>query len=509
MNEDYLIGLDIGTGGAKGLLVASNGKVVATATASYPLLTPQPGWSEQNPEDWWEATVKVLKDLMQKGKGYPVGLGLTGQMHGAVFLDRDGQVLRPAILWNDARTGAECREIEERVGSGRLREITGNPALAGFQAPKILWLRNHEPRNYSQVRHVLLPKDYVRFRLTGKFATDASDAAGTLLLALEERNWSEEILSALKIPHDWLPQIYEGPEVTGEVSEEAAHITGVPAGTPVVAGGADNAAAAIGSGIIRPGTGLLSLGTSGVILVHTETPRIDPSGALHSFCHAVPGKYYSMGVILSAGGSLHWFRDAIGAPEIVAAGKSTTNSYDLLVAEAAASPPGAGGLFFLPYLAGERTPHMDPDARGAWIGLSLAHRRKHLIRAVLEGVGFAFNDAWERIIALELAPPVLRLVGGGAQSGLWRKIIASILNVPLQRLEIEEGPAFGAALLAGVGCGMYNTVGEAIEQVVRLKGELEKPDPSLVAIYRREYKRYIKLYPALKKSGVWGDPAQR
>jgi len=395
------------------------------------------------------------------------------------------------------------------VGEDRLREITGNPALAGFQAPKILWLRNHEPENYSQVRHVLLPKDYVRFKLTGKFTTDASDAAGTLLLDLEERNWSEEILSALKIPYDWLPQVYEGPEVTGEVSEEVTRITGLPVGTPVVAGGADNAAAAIGSGVIRPGTGLLSLGTSGVILAYTETPRIDPSGALHSFCHAVPGKYYSMGVILSAGGSLHWFRDAIGAPGMEETGNATTNLYDFLIAEAEKSPPGARGLFFLPYLAGERTPHMDPDARGAWIGLSLAHRREHLIRAVLEGVGFAFNDAWERIIALGLAPSGLRLVGGGAQSELWRKIIASILNVPLQRLEIEEGPAFGVALLAGVGCGMYDTVEEAVEHAVRVKGELEEPDPSLVEFYRPEYKRYIKLYPALKKSGVWRDLAQK
>jgi len=422
-----------------------------------------------------------------------VSLGLTGQMHGAVFLDEKGDVIRPAILWNDARTGTECREIEDKVE--RLRGITGNPALVGFQAPKLLWLREHEPENYAAVRHVLLPKDYLRYRLSGGFATDARDASGTLLLDLSRRDWSDEILAALAIPRDWLPDVYEGPEITDRVAQDAARITGLVAGTPIAAGAGDNAAAAIGCGVVDSSVGLLSLGTSGVVFASTDRLRIDPTGALHAFCHAIPGAYHLMGVVLSAGGSLPWAMDLL-SPDGV--------DYGAFIEGAARIPPGSEGLFFLPYLAGERTPHMDPAARGAWIGLSLAHGRDHLVRAVLEGVAFALRDAWERMKMLDAAPSVLRVVGGGAKSALWMRILSSVLNVPLQRIEVDEGAAFGAALLAGVGAGMYADLHEAVNRTVKARAESECPEPSLVDEYEALYPGYVGLYPALKGSGLWG-----
>ena len=356
-DQDLCIGLDVGTSGVKAILVAADGAVVASAGAEYPLLTPRPGWTEQEPEDWWRASCAALRRLRAAAPGPIAALGLTGQMHGAVFLAADGQVIRPAILWNDQRTAAECAEIERRVGAERLRAIAGNPALTGFQAPKALWLRRHEPEAYARVRHLLLPKDFVRFRLTGDFASDASDAAGTLLLDLAARDWSAELLGALEIPRDWLPRVHEGPEVTGRVSAAGAAASGLPEGLPVVAGGGDNAAAAVGCGVVRPGTGLVSLGTSGVVFVASAGLEIDPGGALHAFCHAVPGRYHLMGVVLSAGGSLRWYREAIGAPPAEGGG----DPYDALMTAAAAVAPGAEGLFFLPYLAGERTPHMDPQ----------------------------------------------------------------------------------------------------------------------------------------------------
>lgn len=495
------IGLDIGTGGAKGLLVDPEGRVLARATASYPLYTPRPGWSEQDPGDWWEAAVRVLWELSRQAQGRIAGVGLTGQMHGAVFLDGKLEVIRPAILWNDARTGEECRQIEARIGSERLRKITGNPALAGFQAPKVLWLRKNELENFSRVRYVLLPKDYVRLKLTGELATDASDAAGTLLLDLRKRDWSDEILSALEIPRNWLPEVYESPEVTGALTREAERLTGIPAGTPVVAGGGDNAASAVGVGVVEEGTGLLSLGTSGVIFVHADAPQIDPEGAIHCFCHAVPGKYHLMGVVLSAGGSFQWYRDVLASEEREVAGRLGLDPYELLTKEAERVPPGAEGLLFLPYLSGERTPHMDPAARGAWIGLSLAHRREHLVRAVLEGVAFALKDSLVRIQGLGASPEELRSVGGGMRSPLWRRIIASVLGVPLRRLAVEEGAAYGAALLAGVGAGVYTDVYGAVRKAVRLQDEVEWPDPELSAIYRPLYERFTYLYPALKEVG--------
>lgn len=507
MKQHGLIGLDIGTSGCKGLLVSPEGQVLAAHSAEYPLLTPRPGWSEQEPEAWWKAATGVLKRLIGRAEELGVevlALGLTGQMHGSVFLDAEGRSIRPALLWNDARTALECQEIEERVGPRRLREIAGNPALTGFQAPKILWLRKNEPEAYARVRQVLLPKDFIRYRLTGGFATDASDAAGTLLLDLARRDYSREILQALEIPPDWLPKVHEGPQVTGQVSAEAARQTGLPQGLPVIAGGGDNAAAAVGSGVVREGTASVSVGTSGVIFAHSDRPSVDPEGALHAFCHAVPGKYHLMGVILSAGGSLRWYRDRLAGEEVAAAKGAGRDPYELLMEQAAGVPPGAEGLYFLPYLAGERTPHLDPHARGAWVGLSLAHRKGHLVRAILEGVSFALKDSLVRIEALGVHPVALRTVGGGMRSPLWREIIAATLQAPLQGLEVEEGPAFGAALLAGVGAGAYRDVDEAVAKAVRLEPETTPPDPELARTYQGLYRQYTRLYPALKKSGVFG-----
>lgn len=501
--EKCLIGLDIGTSSAKGLLITTDGRVVAKTVVTYPFFIPRPGWSEQDPAEWWKATVKIFRELAATRKCEILGIGLTGQMHGAVFLDENLEVIRPAILWNDSRTGKECEEIENLLGSDRLKNITGNPALAGFQAPKILWLKKHEPQSFSRIRYVLLPKDYVRLKLTGELATDVSDAAGTLLLDLRKRDWSEEILSALSIPRKWLPPVYEGPEVTGYLTAEVERLTGIPKGTPVVAGGGDNAASAIGAGVVEEGAGLLSVGTSGVIFVHTDAPKIDATGAIHCFCHAVPGKYHLMGVVLSAGGALQWFHDKIVSESLGASGGSERVPYEMLIHAAENVPPGADGLLFLPYLSGERTPYMDPTARGAWVGLSLAHGKAHLVRAILEGVAFALKDSWVRIQRLGVNPPELRAVGGGTRSSLWRKILAAVLQVPLRRLEIEEGAAYGAALLAGVGAGAYRDVYEAVRVAVRLREECEKPDELLSSLYIEPYERYVRLYPALKQAAIF------
>lgn len=487
------IGLDVGTSGVKGVLVAADGRVLATATADYPLATPRPGWTEQDPADWWRASRAVLRELAGQAPAPIEALGLTGQMHGSVFLDRAGQVIRPALLWNDQRTAAACAEIEHRVGAARLRRIAGNPALTGFQAPKVLWLRDHEPEAWRRLRHLLLPKDYVRYRLTGDFATDASDAAGTLLLDLRARDWSAEILDALEIPADWLPRVHEGPEITGRISAAGAAASGLPEGLPVVAGGGDNAAAAVGCGAVRPDTGFVSLGTSGVVFVPSAGLEIDPGGALHAFCHAVPGRYHLMGVILSAGGSLRWCRDVLGP----AAPAADADPYDALLAAAATIAPGAEGLFFLPYLAGERTPHMDPDARGAWIGLTLAHGRAHLVRALIEGVSFALRDSLVLMHRLGVVPARLNVVGGGARSPVWRRILAAALGIPLQRLAVEEGPAMGAALLAAVGAGVHVDVDAAVAAAVRPEGVPELPDPDWMARYAFLHERFVALYPAL------------
>lgn len=500
-NGGLCIGLDVGTSGVKAVLATPDGRVLESASQEYPLLTPKPGWTEQEPEAWWQASCNVLKTLVEKAPGPIEGVGLTGQMHGAVFLDGDGQVVRPALLWNDQRTAGECREIEERVGKDALRRIAGNPALTGFQAPKILWLRNQEPEAYARLRHVLLPKDFVRFRLTGALATDASDAAGTLLLDLKTRDWSGDILDALDIDPTFLPKVYEGPEVTGRISAAGAEASGLQKGVPVVAGGGDNAAAAVGSGVVTGGSGFVSLGTSGVVFVATDDAVIDPEGRLHSFCHAVPGRYHLMGVILAAGGSLRWYRDNLAR----LSADEGDGAYEEIFSRAAEVAPGADDLFYLPYLAGERTPHMDPFARGAFAGLTLAHDDRHMARAVIEGVSFALKDSLVLIQALGIAPEQLYAVGGGARSETWRRWLSAILDIRLQRLEAEEGPAMGAALLAMVGAGVHDDVDRAVAAAVRPKGPGVTPDSDLAERYRPIHRRFAKLYPALAETGLWRD----
>ncbi len=491
-----LLGLDIGTTGARALLCDEHGRVLSVATAEYPLSTPQPLWSEQNPEDWWRGACDALRAIVAQAAVAPEqirGLGLTGQMHGSVFLDEHDQVIRPALLWNDQRTAAECAEITARVGAERLIAIAGNPALTGFQAPKILWLRNHEPDRYARVAQVLLPKDYIRRRLTGISATDAADAAGTLLLDLRRRDWSDEILAALDIPRAWLPRVFEGPEVTGEVHPDVAAALGLPAGLPVIAGGGDNAAAAVGAGIVQSGIFSSSIGTSGVIFAHSDEIALDPHGRLHTFCHSVPGRYHLMAVTLAAGGSFRWFRDTLRA----VIGQHL--GYDDLTNLAESVPPGAEGLIFLPHLSGERTPHLDPLARGAFIGLTARHTLAHMARAVMEGVVFSLRDGLEIMRNLGMAPGQIRVTGGGGKSPLWRQMQADIYATPVATLAAEEGPAYGAALLAGVGAGLFRDVTDAVDRCVTLTASIA-PNDRAVAQYDRVYAIYRDMYTALRDS---------
>jgi xylulokinase len=477
------IGLDVGTGGARAVAVDGAGNVVAEASSEYPLHSPRPGWTEQDPADWWEGAKAALGEVAALAGGDVAGIGLTGQMHGSVFLDSADEVIRPALLWNDQRTGEQCEEITEAVGAERLIQLAGNPALTGFQAPKVVWLREKEAENYARVSRVLLPKDYVRLLLTGEHATDASDAAGTLFLDVKRRDWSGEILSALEVPPEWMPRVHEGPESTGVLRENAAGELGLPAGIPVAAGGGDNAAAAVGTGIVAPGLVSSSVGTSGVLFAHTQEFKPDPSGRLHAFCHAVPGAYHLMGVTLSAGGSLSWWRDVIGG------------DFDELTGAASGVPPGAEGLIFLPYLSGERTPHLDPRARGAFFGLTARHGAAHMTRAVMEGVVFSLRDSLGIMRGLGVPVEEVRATGGGARSALWRGLQADVYGEPVRRTAADEGPAYGAALLAGVAAGTYADVGEA-SSVVRVREEVTEPDPGRAKAYDDHYEVYRSLYPA-------------
>jgi xylulokinase len=413
---------------------------------------------------------------------------MTGQMHGLTLLDQDGTVLRPAILWNDQRTGPQCDEIRARLGKGRLIQITGNDALTGFTAPKVLWVQENEPEIYARARHILLPKDYVRFRLTGDYAVDRADGAGTLLFDIKSRDWSAQVLEALNIPAGWLPRTYEGPDVTGHISEEAAAMTGLRTGTPVVGGGGDQAAQAVGVGAVRPGIVALTLGTSGVVFASTNQPFVEPEGRLHAFCHAVPGRWHLMGVMLSAAGSLRWYRDTLAPGQ----------DFDSLLAPAAPVPAGSEGLLFLPYLTGERTPYPDPLARGAFVGLTVRHTQPHLTRAVLEGVAFGLRDSFELMKEAGLAEiHQVRASGGGARSPLWRQIIADVLDVELVTVNTTEGAAYGAALLAGVGAGLWLDVDSACETTVRTTGSTP-PERETAAHYASSYALYRRLYPDLK-----------
>ena len=482
-----LLGLDVGTGGARALAMDEKGNVVAETSASYPLHSPRPGWTEQDPADWWRAAEEVLGRVAAKIEDEIVGLGLTGQMHGSVFLDSSDEVIRPALLWNDQRTGEQCEKITRSVGERRLIEIAGNPALTGFQAPKILWLRDEEPENYGKVDCILLPKDYVRLRLTGEHATDASDAAGTLLLDVRRRNWSGEILDAVELPSEWMPTVYEGSESTGTLRKEMAEELGLPAGIPVAAGGGDNAAAAVGTGIVREGLVSSSVGTSGVLFAYTDAFSPDPSGRLHAFCHAMPGAYHLMGVTLSAGGSLAWWREAL------------MDDYAALVEAASEIAPGSEGLIFLPYLTGERTPLLDPNARGSFFGLTARHDIPHMTRAVMEGVIFSLRDSLE--IMRDLGVPVeeVRATGGGARSALWRELQADIYGAPIRRTVSEEGPAYGASLLAGVAANIYGNVREA-SSLVTLREEVTEPNSERASAYEEYYGVYRSLYPATREA---------
>jgi xylulokinase len=487
--QGTLLGIDVSTTGAKALLIDPGGNVVASATTPLSLSTPRPLWSEQDPRDWWQGVRQSIRQVLE-GSGAASSsiftIGLTGQMHGLVLLDEGGDVLRPAILWNDQRTGAQCDAIRARLGRERLIRITGNDALTGFTAPKILWVQENEPEIFARARHILLPKDYIRYKLTGDYAIDKADGSGTILFDLERRDWSGEVLAALDIPAGWLPPTFEGPQITGAVSAQAAEQTGLPQGTPVVGGGGDQAAQAVGVGAVQPGIIALTLGTSGVVFASTETALIEPQGRLHAFCHALPDRWHLMGVMLSAAGSLQWYRDTL-APG---------TGFNELVEEARAVPAGSEGLLFLPYLTGERTPHPDPLARGAWIGLTVRHGRAHLTRAVLEGVAFGIKDSFTLIrSAGSAAIEQVRISGGGARSALWRQILADVLEVELVTVNTTEGAAFGAALLASVGAGYYDSVEGACEAAVRITGRTEPSGDT--GIYQDYYPRYQALYPVL------------
>lgn len=460
-----LVGLDVGTTGAKAVAIAPDGAVLARAEVPYELSTPKPGWAEQDPEDWLRASERALAELDVEIEA----IGLSGQMHGLVALDASDRVLRPAILWNDQRTAAECAEIEERVGLERLIRLTGNRALTGFTAPKLLWLRRHEPEVYERTAHLLLPKDYVRLRLFGERATDVADASGTLLFDVAARQWSEQVLEALDLPGEWLPTVYESPAVPG------------------APGAGDQAAAALGVGVDRPGPISVVLGTSGVVFAALPAYAADAQGRVHAFCHAVPGAWHAMGVMLSAAGALRWLRDALGTKE----------GFGTLIAEAQRWPPTVEGLVFLPYLAGERTPHADPSARAAFTGLSLRHDRGALVRAVLEGVAYGLRDSFELLAELGVRGEVGRISGGGAQSDLWLRIVASVLGLPIERTTVAEGSAYGAALLAGVAAGVFADVHDAVARCVRIRDTID-PDPEWRAAYEDGYRRFRRLYPALR-----------
>lgn len=491
------LGVDIGTSGTKTIAIDLSGKVIASASASYPCHHPKPLWSEQDPEDWWRATVKTIKAVVKQAKlkaGDVKGIGLSGQMHGSVFLDKNHEVIRPALLWNDQRTAAECEEIEKLAGGRKkLIKMVANPALTGFQAPKILWLRNNEPRNFAKLAHVLLPKDDVRRRLTGELATEVSDASGTLLLDVVKRKWSKPLLSKLDLDASLLPECYESEEVTGTLMPKIAKQLGLSTDCVVVGGAGDCAAGAVGNGIVKAGSLNSSLGTSGVVFCHSETPEYDPNGRLHTFCHAVRGKWHMMGVTLSAAGSFQWFADTLCQADKKAKG----DIFEKLIAEAAETPAGADGLFFLPYLSGERTPHADPLARGAFIGLTMSHTRGHMVRAVLEGVTLSLRDSLD--IMQELGVPVrqVRATGGGAKSPFWRQLQADVFGKKVVGMAADEGPALGVALLAAVGAGEFNTIAQACDAIVRTDTET-KPDAKAKRYYNQSCSVYRDLYQSLK-----------
>ena len=492
----FYLGVDIGTSGTKTILVNEKGEILAEASANYPSYHPKPLWSEQDPEDWWKATVKTIRSVVKKVKAKPAdvkAIGLSGQMHGSVFLDKKNQVIRKALLWNDQRTSNECEEIEKRAGGRKkLIQQVANPALTGFTAPKILWLRNQEPRRFDRLAKVLLPKDDVRRRLTGEFATDVSDASGMLLLDVKKRTWSKTLLNKLELDADLFADCYESEEVTGRLTPEVAKQLGLTTDCLVVGGAGDCAANAVGTGVVKTGVLSTSIGTSGVMFVHSDEVQVDPQGRLHTFCHAVKGKWHMMGVSLTAGGSLEWFVQNLCQD----LGRKA-DPYSVLNQEADGVAPGAEGLSFLPYLAGERTPHADPDARGCLVGLTLKHGRGHVARAIMEGVTYAMRDSLEIIKSMNVPVKQIRVSGGGAKSALWRQLQADIFGQDVVTINAEQGPAYGVALLAMVGAGAYRSIEEACTATVKIK-EKTKKKRSNIAAYDKRFPLYQKLYRSLK-----------
>ena len=490
----YLLGIDVGTGGTRALILDEKGRVISSATEDHrPFVSPQIGWAEQDPCDWWRACgVAVRHALAQANlRSDQIScVGLSGQMHGAVLLDEQEHVVRPALIWCDVRTEKQCRGLTAQIGAENLIQLTCNPALTNFTLTKCLWVRENEPENWRRVRSLMLPKDYVRFQLTGERATDVADASGTLLLDVAHRRWSKEMLNLVQMDESFLPGLYESPEICGRISDAGAAATDLQKGTPVVAGAGDQAAGAIGMGVVSPGTVSATIGTSGVVLAATDRPALDSRGRVHTFCHAVPGRWIAMGVTQAAGLSLRWFRDQFGSGE-------PRQSYESLTEEAASAPPGCDGLLWAPYLMGERTPYLDPAARGMLVGLTASHTRAHVIRAILEGVAFSLRDTFTIFQEMEVPVTTVRLGGGGARSALWRQIQADIYGQPVETVEAEEGAAYGAAILAGVGVKMWSSVDEACESVVRVS-ENVTPDSEHCLVLERAYAMYRRMYPAMK-----------
>ena len=498
----YLIGVDLGTSGTKTVIFDSNGNPLASKTVEYPLYQPKNGWAEQDPADWWHAACEGMKFVIAKSgvKASDIkGIGISGQMHGLVMLDKSGNVLRKSIIWCDQRTAEECKEITSKVGSDRLIQITANPALTGFTASKILWVKNNEPDLYEKCAHILLPKDYVRYMLTGEFATEVSDASGMQLLDVPGRKWSDEVLSKLGIDKALLAKVYESPEVTGKVTAAAASLCGLAEGTPVVGGAGDNAAAAVGTGTVEDGIAFTTLGTSGVVFAHTDKLSIDPKGRVHTFCCAVPGAWHVMGVTQAAGLSLKWFRDNFCSDEMVTAAGMGKDPYYLMDKQAERIPIGCDRLLYLPYLMGERTPHLDPDCRGAFFGLSAMHTRQHMLRAVMEGVVYSQRDSVEVLRGMGVKINDMLACGGGGTSPLWRQMLADVYACPVKTVVSKEGPALGVAILAAVGTGLYSSVQEACRQLIKTN-EPQNPIAENSLVYEKYYKMYTRLYPALKES---------
>lgn len=500
MKMAYVIGVDLGTSGTKTVLFDELGKVVASHTIEYPMYQPQNGYAEQEPADWREAAFATIRACLDKSgvRAEDVkGIGLSGQMHGLVMLGAEGEVLRRSIIWCDQRTAAECEEITQRVGAERLIEITANPALTGFTASKILWVRNHEPEIYAKCRHILLPKDYVRYCLTGEFATEVSDASGMQLLDIPSRQWSDEVLEKLDIDKSLLAKVYESPEVTGTLTADAAAKCGLKAGTIVVGGAGDNAAAAVGTGVVRDGRAFTTIGTSGVVFAHTSEITIDPKGRVHTFCCAVPSAWHVMGVTQGAGLSLKWFRDQFCDTEKATARLMGVDEYYLMDKAALASPIGANKLLYLPYLMGERTPHLDPDARGVFFGLSGMHTKRDMLRAVMEGVTYSLRDCVEVCREMGVNVSDMMACGGGGTSPVWRQMLADLYNCPVKTVDSKEGPALGVAILAMVGAGIYGSVPEACDAIIRT-ANVQEPVAENVPAYEKFYQMYRTIYPALK-----------